>query len=309
MPVRFAGLPSRTAARTAATHGQTSSRSHGRHRNGAPPQQLEDRRRTTDATPATIHSTPDRGLERERSRRPARRSRTRRSTVVSRLWLAEVEGEERRSANRMTRADARVPRRAPGREALAARRDDGAGRGGHIGAVGWCGATASVAGSIDLDPPDRPDQVRRGDEHDDQRHDEHEEVERDPGLDAHRLAARRQRPEQERGDDDAARAEARQQGEGDRGEPDPAGQVERELADRADDQERPGQAGQRARQGHRQHHRAAGAHPGVARGRQVEPGGPQLEALGRPEQEERHRHRHEQRDRRTRSRGGSPAGR
>ena len=66
--------------------------------------------------------------------------------------------------------------------------------------------------------------------------------------------------------------------------------------DRAQDLHRAAQAGEAAREGHREDDRAAGAHARVAGGVQVEARGAELEALGGLEQEPGHDHGHEQRD-------------
>ncbi len=82
MPVRFAGLPLRTAARRAATHGQTSSSSHGRHQNGAPRRSCRiamNQRRHAGDDPQ--HA--DRASAGRCSRRPAGRPRTRTSPWCS----------------------------------------------------------------------------------------------------------------------------------------------------------------------------------------------------------------------------------
>ncbi len=111
------------------------------------------------------------------------------------------------------------------------------GRGGHTGAVGCVGATASLSPVDDLIR--QMDRIRSGAATNMMTSAmmKTEQVERDPRLDPHQLAARGQRAEQERGEHDATRPQTGQQGERDRGEPDPAGQVERKLADRADHHE------------------------------------------------------------------------
>ena len=82
-------------------------------------------------------------------------------------------------------------------------------------------------------PPDRPDEPRGGDEHDHQRLDEEQQVERDAGLHLHQAAAGAQRAEQERRGDDAGRPVAGEQGEGDRVEAVAGADVVGHLGDRA----------------------------------------------------------------------------
>ena len=132
-----------------------------------------------------------------------------------------------------------VPRRAPRGEALAGWPRTVVGRGGHIGAVGGCGVdAASFAGSATLSR--QIDRIR-------------------PGAATNMITSAMMNTSRSNGipdwipidlppdvsapnssaaTHDAARPEAGQQGERDRGEPDAAGQVGRELADGADDQER-----------------------------------------------------------------------
>ena len=193
-------------------------------------------------------TTPD-GDRRQGStaRRPSSRAATPRRPVVSiqneNVAWTSIELRTRRQNATMPSTAKTTPRMRASRSARGPRgsASPGASVGGGRTAVGLAGASARRSAVCTserlrtLHPPDRPDQARRGHEHDDERHDEDQQVERDARLDPHQLAAGRQRAEQQRRKDDAARPEAGQEGERDRVEPDAAAdRSSRQLADRAD---------------------------------------------------------------------------
>ncbi len=82
-------------------------------------------------------------------------------------------------------------------------------------------------GAARPDPPDRPHDRRRGDEHDDQRLDHDDDVDRHVGRRLHARCARPGGTEQQRGADDADGVRPADQGQGDGVEPDAAGSSRR----------------------------------------------------------------------------------
>ena len=290
----------------AATHGAHDEQSHGRQRNAGPADELQDRRR---------------GPRRRRRRSTARRpmgstlasSPPCRSTQKENVVAAPEAGGrevEREDAERDEddAADPRVAQRAASREALA-RRDHArvrrgrlircAARGGHTGSDGPTGVTDATSGAGFGTFTRQIDRIRPGAATNMMTSAMMKNSRSNgiAGLDAHRpcrrSSARRTgaRPATTplgRRPASSASAMALKPTPPERSiDSWPTVPTTRNAA---------GQPGEAAGQGHRQHHRAAGAHARVARRRQVEAGGAELEAHRRPEEQPRDEHGHEQRD-------------